>query len=99
MGLTKKPDGKLYILPLPKHFGYREHYKPIRQECNLPNKVSLRYISVWNEDKAEWQSLQCGEKLYTALEEARAELKKKYPFREPIVVLKGTDVRIKPAEG
>lgn len=100
MGLTKIPDGRLRMLPLPQKefYGYRQHYKsnPL-QECNLPNKVYKHYISVWNEDKKEWQTLECGEKLYKALQDAREELKRKFnTFQEPIVTIKDGNVGVRP---
>ncbi len=59
-------------------------------QCSLglPNPIPLRYIPVWNEDKKEWQTLQCSEKLYKALQEARNELQRKYnTCREPYIVI------------
>ncbi len=101
MGLTKIPDGQLRILPLPKKefFGYRQHYKPNPlQECNLPNKIEpgdlryRRYISVWNDDKKEWQTLACNDALYKALQEASDKLKKESgSYQTPIVVIKEGD--------
>lgn len=49
--------------------------------------VTKRMITIWNEDKKEYQWLICSEKLYNLIVDARNKLKEDYA-QEPILNLK-----------